>query len=137
MIGQDPWTGEEVTSTRHRVEATRVVQDASDSVFLNDDGEVLATWSTELVAGTRWPESVNPDPDERLHVGSVEWREALQAKNPSSYEPWTEQEDDRLKVAFERGDSGADLSASHQRTAGAIRSRVMKLGFVRAMTRRT
>jgi len=42
--------------------------------------------------------------------------------------PWDAEEDQSLVADFESGTSIADLAQMHQRTEGAIRSRLMKLG---------
>lgn len=44
--------------------------------------------------------------------------------------PWSEQEDQELKEAFQQGQKIDDLSKKHQRTSGAIRSRLVKLGLL-------
>lgn len=43
---------------------------------------------------------------------------------------WTDDEDKQLVEAFDAGSSIKDLAASHQRTSGAIRSRLVKLGKI-------
>jgi len=43
---------------------------------------------------------------------------------------WTDEEDKRLAEAFDAGSSIKDLAASHQRSNGAIRSRLVKLGKI-------
>lgn len=42
--------------------------------------------------------------------------------------PWDVEEDETLSADFESGTTIADLAQNHQRTEGAIRSRLMKLG---------
>ena len=44
--------------------------------------------------------------------------------------PWTIEEDDNLRVAFGRGDSVGQLAGDHQRTNGAIKSRLIHLGLL-------
>ncbi len=44
--------------------------------------------------------------------------------------PWTNEEDLQLKEAFEVGATIEELSNKHQRTKGAIKSRLTKFGFV-------
>lgn len=43
---------------------------------------------------------------------------------------WTDDEDKQLVEAFDAGTSIKDLAASHQRSNGAIRSRLVKLGKI-------
>ena len=42
---------------------------------------------------------------------------------------WDEAENTRLVEGFEAGTSVEDLAAAHQRTTGAIRSRLVKMGY--------
>lgn len=42
---------------------------------------------------------------------------------------WDKQENTRLVEGFEAGNSVEDLAAAHGRTTGAIRSRLIKLGY--------
>ena len=44
--------------------------------------------------------------------------------------PWSENEDKALIKAFEKGISINDLVTKHQRTRGAIRSRLVRLGKI-------
>ena len=45
-------------------------------------------------------------------------------------QPWSENEDNVLVTAFEKGMSLNDLAAEHQRTRGAIRARLVRLGKI-------
>ena len=45
-------------------------------------------------------------------------------------QPWTENEDNALIKAFEKGNSLNDLVIKHQRTRGAIRTRLVRLGKI-------
>lgn len=42
--------------------------------------------------------------------------------------PWTAEEDQALVAAFESGSTPKQLATAHDRTNGAVRSRLMKLG---------
>lgn len=44
--------------------------------------------------------------------------------------PWTEKEDQQLAAAFDGGATEKDLALKHQRTRGAIRARLVRLGKV-------
>lgn len=52
----------------------------------------------------------------------------IQSLPPSTGKPWTADEDQQLIAAFESGSTPKQLAAAHQRTNGAVRSRLMKLG---------
>jgi len=45
--------------------------------------------------------------------------------------PWNEEEDNRLIDAYNEGDSIKELSKAHERTEGAISSRLLKHGIIR------
>ena len=46
--------------------------------------------------------------------------------------PWTEDEDQRLVAAFDAGTPVATLAREHERTTGAINSRLIRLGRLQA-----
>lgn len=48
--------------------------------------------------------------------------------------PWTPEEDQRLGQAFDAGATVATLASTHQRTTGAITSRLVRLGRMQADT---
>ncbi len=55
------------------------------------------------------------------------------AASPSNAgKPWTEAEDHQLAAAFDAGTAVAALARTHQRTSGAITSRLIRLGRLQA-----
>ena len=50
------------------------------------------------------------------------------AKN--SYEPWTDDEDQRLIAEFSSHMKLYDIALAHSRTRGAIKTRLIKLGYL-------
>ena len=48
--------------------------------------------------------------------------------DPATGKPWTPEEDQALVAAFDSGSTPKQLAAAHERTNGAVRSRLMKLG---------
>jgi len=46
------------------------------------------------------------------------------------YEYWTQEEDGRLREGFDAGLSAKQLAERHQRSLGAIKSRLLHLGLV-------
>ena len=87
-------------------------------------GEVLAPDSACL----------QPDVASALAVAVTALQQAANAarknqKLPAATgKPWTADEDQALVAAFESGSTPKQLAAAHDRTNGAIRSRLMKLG---------
>lgn len=62
---------------------------------------------------------------------SASFREEVLKKGVyKAYQPWTEEEDERLKDAFSREVSLEEMKKAHQRTGGAISSRLRKLGLI-------
>lgn len=53
-----------------------------------------------------------------------------QALPENAGKPWSDAEDEQLKAAFSSGASAKDLVALHGRTAGAISSRLVRLGLI-------
>ena len=46
--------------------------------------------------------------------------------------PWTEDEDRKLLAGFDAGRALQELAASHERTMGAVRARLLKYGRINA-----
>ncbi len=47
-------------------------------------------------------------------------------------EPWSKDEDRELLAAFDAGRALGELAASHERTTGAVRARLLKYGRINA-----
>lgn len=75
-----------------------------------------------------------PDIIRALHIAATALQQAAssarknQSLPPATGKPWTAEEDQELIAAFESGSTPKQLAAAHQRTNGAVRSRLMKLG---------
>lgn len=54
----NPNEGKVVVSARHRVAAVYVRQDRSETLFVNDEGEVVARWATRLIERIDWFDEV-------------------------------------------------------------------------------
>ncbi|HSW12091.1 MAG TPA: hypothetical protein VLI06_04580 [Solimonas sp.] len=84
------------------------------------------------------PDSAWQQPDiiRALHLAATALQQAAssakknQSLPPSTGKPWTAEEDQALIEAFESGSTPKQLAAAHQRTNGAIQSRLMKLGKI-------
>lgn len=53
----------------------------------------------------------------------------VRARYPNAYEKWSNEQDELLKRYFEKGLSVEEMAIKLQRTSGAIRSRIKKLGL--------
>lgn len=51
---------------------------------------------------------------------------------PKTGEPWTEDEDRKLLVAFDAGRGIQEIATAHERTIGAVRARLLKYGRINA-----
>jgi hypothetical protein len=66
-----------------------------------------------------------------LAIDQVNARLARRARIPESVgQPWTEEEERRLHVAFIRGEPVPEIATEHGRTIRAIRTRLEKLGLL-------
>ena len=54
----------------------------------------------------------------------------VRERNPNTGKPWTAQHDEELRALFESGNTVADLALYFQRTANAVRARLVKLGLL-------
>ena len=72
-----------------------------------------------------------PDAIRALFTAILALEGALQKDGPAKAGgKWTDDEDKQLVEAFDAGSLIKDLAVSHQRTTGAIRSRLVKLGRI-------
>jgi hypothetical protein len=63
----------------------------------------------------------------------IERQERRKAQMPQKTgEPWSEDEDRKLLSAFDTGRALQELAASHERTQGAVRARLLKYGRINA-----
>lgn len=56
--------------------------------------------------------------------------EKARSAHPQAYKKWTDQEEMKLRTAFEGGASTKEMAAAHGRQPGGIRSRLRKLGLI-------
>ena len=124
ISGIDQTTGDGFISTRHVVLASSVSQDLDLTTFIGNNGEVVAEWPTNQVEKLEWSR-LEPE----FHVGSLAWRQKMQSKYPMAYQPWTAEEDDSLRTDALEGLTIAQMISAHERSRGAICSRLRKLGL--------
>ncbi len=127
--GVDPIDGSSFNADRHRLDATRVVQDASTTVFTDIDGVIVAEWPTMTITSIVWPSAppAAPSPSGKPKTGSPEWLADIKVKHPNAYASWTAEEDARLAQYFRRGTSISELARLHGRRRGAITARIKRL----------
>jgi hypothetical protein len=118
------------TSPAHRRESGVHVEDASEIVRQLADGLDPAT-------GNEFPDDSpyqHPLIIRALYaalnaLSDVRSRSRMQRRVPErSGAPWTGEEDRRLEEAFESGRTFPELAAHHERSVGAVKARLVKLG---------
>jgi hypothetical protein len=136
IAGRDPIDGTQFTADRHRVAATSVRQDVSETVFISPAGEILCRWPTEKIVSVEWPapdddsdDSFGSETGDGHRVGSNEWLAAIKRKHPRAYAPWSRDEDTDLLARHDAGLSVAEIARLHERRPGAVTSRLNKLGI--------
>ena len=130
--GIDPSDGEVFLATRHRIAAVYARQDRSETVFINDDGEVVARWATRLVVHIDWPDGdkVSSAAEVKPSVGTLEWRKNVQERHPRAYQRWTPEEDVELTDQFRAGYTVAEMAKMHNRRRGGISARLVRLDLI-------
>lgn len=132
--GIDPSDGELFLATRHRVAAVYVRQDRSETLFINDEGEVVARWATRLIRHIGWADEAGRADEPRPSVGTLEWRGHVQERHPRAYQRWTPEEDAELTEQFRAGSTVAEMANLHDRRRGGITARLVRLGLIEADT---
>lgn len=65
-----------------------------------------------------------------LEASALGHKDKEPLKHGSAYESWCEEEEDRLKEEFDNSISMKEIAKIHNRTSGAIKSRLKKLGLI-------
>lgn len=83
--GIDPSDGEVFLAARHRIAAVYARQDRNETLFIDDDGEIVARWATRLIDQIDWPDDGegSSSADVKPSVGTLEWRKNVQEAIPA------------------------------------------------------
>lgn len=68
-------------------------------------------------------------PTGRAQMSGLSYMDQQKAKHHKAYQPWTKQEETRLKTLYDAGMSDAEIAKELDRVEGAIASRLLKLGL--------
>ena len=128
--GIDPWDGDVYLSTRHKVAAVYLRQDHSETLFINDEGEVVARWATRLIDHVEWPDQAVRGNEAKPRVGTLEWRKQIQERHRRAYQRWTPEEDAQLTEEYRQGLTVTEMAERHERRSGGITARLVRLGLV-------
>jgi len=127
VIGQDHENKEFFTSDRHKLIATWARQDGETTAFLNDDGEIIASWNTRDIKSIQWPNGQQVPPTTTAFANRME---EIKSRFPRAWSKWSYEEDQRLIKEFKSGIRVSDLCLSHGRARGGIISRLKKLDLI-------
>lgn len=99
---------------------TRICVRDGELIALDADGGILLRVSASENLDFVLPEAPT---DTKSYLAFI------RSRIPKAYSPWSDDEDARLRQGRERGLSVDDLAQAHDRTRGAIESRLAKLGL--------
>ena len=105
--------------------------------FMTMYAEVVAMFNKLELKEHATPENVREITIHLLSTKEPEpesYRKNVEAKLPAAYTPWTTEQDAQLVEDYKSNPSIATLAEKYQRTAGAIRSRLEKLGALQPST---
>jgi hypothetical protein len=128
VAGVDPRDGAAIIANRHFLAATKLVQDANETIFMDAAGEILGRWATSLIESVDWPSEGGQHRGEP--TGSKAWRIEIQRKHAQAYRRWTEEEEEQLRREFHAGMPPGDMASIHERRVGGITARLERLGLV-------
>jgi len=116
-------------TTRHKVDANWARQDGIETIFLNDDGEIVGSWPTNSVESIQWPTGKStPATAEGIKLR----RDEILLEFPRAWSKRDAKEDAKLTSEFHQKDHLAAICKQHQRTEGSICLRLSKLALVPA-----
>ena len=127
VMGQDPQNEEFFTSDRHKLIATWARQDGETTAFLNDDGEIIASWNTRDIKSIQWPSGQQVPPTTTAFANRME---EIKSRFPRAWSKWSYEEDQKLIREFNSGMKISELCASHGRARGGVISRLRKLELI-------
>ena len=125
VLGIDPLTKKEFTSDLHRVLAAQLIQDSATSIFIDENGEILSEWPSELVLSTEWQ-----IPEDSATLRWAKFREWRIENHPRAWTKWTEEEKDALRNEYESGLALKEIALLHERSVSAIQAELLKLGTI-------
>ena len=104
--------------------AAAMNQNGTTTWFTDNDGAVIAEFPTKVVERIQWVEDGSV-------TSECEGQSAAVSKNQraNSYASWSTEEDAQLKAEESAGQTISEMAKAHERSYGAIRARLVKLGL--------
>jgi hypothetical protein len=103
------------------VNAASVSQGPWETSIINGEGEIMATFDTASINKILWVVN-NADIN-----GASSWLQQVRSQHSNAYAPWSSAEDKQLLLEEDDGLSVQEMAKSHNRTVGAINSRLSRL----------
>ncbi len=127
VSGTDPFDHTDIISTKHWVSASWAKQDGNETLFLDEEGTVIASWPTSDLESIQWPygDSVKPTPEAFKNR-----MDEIKSLYPKAWTKWDEVEDTSLIDEYDSKTSLDEMCSLHERAPGGICSRLKKLGRV-------
>lgn len=127
VSGKDPFDHTDIVSTKHWVSANWAKQDGNETLLLDEEGTVMASWPTSDLESIQWPygDSIKPSPE-----AFKQRMDEIKSLYPKAWTKWDEAEDTSLINEYDAKMSLDEMCSSHERAPGGICSRLKKLGRV-------
>jgi hypothetical protein len=127
VSGMDVEDGFVFISNRHKILASWAQQDGLQTKFLDDEGEIIAQWSTVDVSHIEWPTGNKVVPSENEFKSRME---EIKKLHSNAWSKWTAEEVLKLQSEFSEYKDIKFMTDSHQRAPGGITSKLKSLGFI-------
>jgi hypothetical protein len=133
--GVDPDDGVAFRSTRHKVNAVWSRQDRDETLFMDDEGEIVAKWPTRLVQRIDWGAHSRRDGTALASAGSdtvdkAAWQRTIRSEHACAYSHWTVAEEQALRSKWSKRLPIGEIGRLHARPLGEIEARLVRLGLV-------
>ena len=99
-------------------------QNSATTWFTDIDGAVIAEFPTSVVEKIQWAEQCS-----LTSAGESESSVGPRNQLANAYASWSTEEDAQLKSEEGTGKTIGEMAKTHERSYGAIRSRLVKLGL--------
>ncbi len=127
VSGIDIEDGSIFLSNRHKVKANWAQQDGVQTKFMNDEGEIVAQWSTIDVSHIEWPAGNKVIPTEKAFQTRMA---EIKKEFANAWSKWSDPEVAQLQTEFNECRNIEYLCDRHKRAPGGITSKLKALGLI-------